>query len=295
MTRKFNSSKLRSDLRRIQQKQRQAINNYNKEVKKVNDHNKRVVDKYNREVRAHNAGVRRNRQRLINELNRLSSKRSTTTSVRYVEYRSSVQSLQQSFVRVEAAADLGTWPAGEELFDLAEGEAANSVAVLNALLEEPAADSADNPQLRLTAITDELKEIHADLDNRWRGALFSLNPANPDAARHFCTSTREIFVGILDLKAPDEKVRAAFPNLTLTDNGQVPRRDKIRYCLDQYGQDDADLVNFVDDDIDEVMELFATFNPATHGDAGRYDLGQLAAIKTRVEGAIQFLHRVVIN
>jgi hypothetical protein len=41
MPRKFNSSKLRSDLRRIERKQREAINKFN-----------RAVDAYNREVRA---------------------------------------------------------------------------------------------------------------------------------------------------------------------------------------------------------------------------------------------------
>jgi hypothetical protein len=293
MVRKLTPSQFRNEVRRLEQKQRQAINDYNRKVKKVNDHNKRVVDNYNREVRAHNARVRSNRQRLINELNRLGLKRTTTTTVRYVKYRTSVQTLHQSFVRVEAAADQGTWTAGDELFDLVEGEAANSVAVLNALLDEPAADSADDPQLRLTTITTELTEIDPDLDARWRGALFALNPENPDAARHFCTSTREIFVRILDQSAPDEQVLATFPNITLTENNQVPRREKIRYCLERRGQQDTDLLNFVDDDVDNVMELFRAFNPATHGEAGRYDLSQLGSIKTRAEGAIQFLHRIV--
>jgi hypothetical protein len=52
-------------------------------------------------------------------------------------------------------------------------------------------------------------------------------------------------------------------------------------------------MDFVDADINNVMDLFGDFNPATHGEAGRYDLVQLAAIKSRVEGAIQFLHRIV--
>jgi hypothetical protein len=49
----------------------------------------------------------------------------------------------------------------------------------------------------------------------------------------------------------------------------------------------------VDDDLENVIELFRDFNDGTHGSAGRFDLPQLAAIKKRVEDAILFLHRVV--
>lgn len=41
------------------------------------------------------------------------------------------------------------------------------------------------------------------------------------------------------------------------------------------------------------MDVFGEFNPATHGSAGKYDLARLGALKTRVEGAILFLHRLV--
>ena len=268
MPRRYTSSKVR-----------QAINNYN-----------RAVRNYNREVRAHNARVRANRQRLLHEIRRLNARQ--TVSVRYVTYRSSVQVLQRSFTRIEEAADRGTWAGGDALFDLAEGETANSIAVLNAL-EAPSGDVVDDAQVRQTAITTELREISPDLDARWRGALFALHPRNPDAARHFCTSAREILVRILDLKAPDTTVLATWPDVQLTEHKQVPRREKLRFCLAQAGHQDARLATFVEDDINNVMDLFGEFNPATHGEAGRYTLVQLGAIKTRVEGAIQFLHRIV--
>jgi hypothetical protein len=65
------------------------------------------------------------------------------------------------------------------------------------------------------------------------------------------------------LKDPDEKVNAAISNLRLTQIGQVPRREKIRYCLDLGSQDDTDVIKCEEDDIDNVIELFATLNPAT--------------------------------
>jgi len=285
---RISRSQIRSQMR---QAQRKAVNEINKEIKKINNTNKRNVDNYNRKVSAHNARVRSNRRRLLAELNRLNSR---TTTTRYVTYQTSVQTLQRSFVRIEEASERGTWTSDDDLFEMAEGEAANSIAVLNALLDEPMAGASDDDsRLRDTVITNELSDISTDLDNRWRGALFSLSPMNPDAARQFCTSTREVFVTLLDLKAPDKAVLAANANILLTDKGQVPRREKIRFCLARNGHLDPELVDFVEDDINNVMDLFGTLNPATHGEAGLYDLTQLRVIKTRVEDAIQFLNRIV--
>lgn len=289
MARRVTPSQLKSMIRQAEQKQKRAIDEYNREVRRVNAHNQRVIDNYNRQVREHNKRVRENRRRLEAELRRLSSH----TTTRHVTYRVSVQTLQQSFVRVEQASERGEFFADDDLFEMAESEAANSAAAFNALMEAPSAAYGDDARLRDTVITHELQVISPDLDARWKGALFALSPANPDAARQFCTSAREIFVSILDLKAPDAAVLSANPNVGLTDDGRVQRREKIRYCLDQSGQQSPELAAFVDDDINDVMELFKLFNPATHGPAGHYDYVQLSAIKQRAEGAIQFLYRIV--
>jgi hypothetical protein len=286
MPRRFNSSRLRQAINNYNR----SINNNNNEVRRVNAANQRAVDNYNREVRAYNASVRSNKQRLQNELARLRSR--PTTSAKFVAYRTSVHSLHRSFVHLEEASAQGVLGDRPELLDLAEGEIANSVAVLNAL-DAPAGTIADYDTLKQTVITTELTEISHDLDSRWQGALFALDPRNPDAARHFCTSSRELLVSFLDQYAPDREVLAKWPELKLTDNKQVPRRDKLRYCLSQNGHPSTQFLNFVADDIDNIMSLFGEFNPATHGTAGRYDLAQLSTMKARVEGAILFLHRIV--
>lgn len=279
MVRRVTPSQLKSMIRRAEQQQRQAVNKLN-----------RAINDSNRQARAHNQRVRANRRRLEAELRRLSA-RSTTT--RYVTYRVSVQTLQQSFVRVEQASERGEFSVDADLFDMAEGEAANSAAAFNALMDAPSAEAGDEARLRDTSITHELAAISPDLDARWQGALFALSPANPDAARQFCTSAREIFVAMLETKAPDLTVLASNANVGLTPDGRVQRREKIRYCLAQSGQQSNELADFIEDDINDVMELFKLFNPATHGPAGHYDYGQLSAIKQRAEGAIQFLHRIV--
>ena len=293
MARRISTAQIRSRLRQVQQKQRQAVTKYNNAVRKHNQGQKRAVDNYNREVRAHNARVRSNRQRLRQELSRLSSSSSTTHRV---TYRQSVTTLRTSFSHIESATQAGTWSGGEELLDLSEGEAANSVAVLNALLAEPdhgPASDDDVARLQATSITSELLAIDPDLDARWRGALFSMNPDNPDAARHFCTSSREILDKMIVSAAPDDVVMAGRLDYERTPDGGVSRRARIRFSLEDRGTYDPDLQNFVEEDLNDIVALFREFNDGTHGSAGRFDLGQLSAIKVRVEGAIQFLHRIV--
>jgi hypothetical protein len=141
--------------------------------------------------------------------------RTDAGSVRYSSYRTSVVTLTESFSRLEAAALSGRWTGPDELFDLSESETANSVGALNSLLGERADDAASDAEvavLRATTITTELSGFEADLDARWRGALFSLHPDNPDASRHFCTSARELLSSFLELVAPDEEVLAADPD-----------------------------------------------------------------------------------
>jgi hypothetical protein len=133
-------------IRQAQQKQRQAINNYNSAVRKHNAEAKRVVDRhnanvratnraidnYNREARAHNTRVRNNQRRLNTEIARL---RSQPVVERYTVVRSSAVALHESYTRVDADAEAGLISErSAALVDLAEGEAANSARVANALL-----------------------------------------------------------------------------------------------------------------------------------------------------------------
>ena len=200
MTRRINLSQFRSKLRQLESNRRQAISRYNQGVRKYNErvrNFKQALERYNREVRSYNSRQRLNRQRLQSELRRLQSQRST----RYSTLRISVSRLQTVYARLEqSAAGRTLSPADNYFLDLAEQEAANSVGVVNALLAPEESQTAS--PLQETAITDEVAVISQDLDARWRGALFALNSQNPDAARHFCASSREIFAQILEVTAP---------------------------------------------------------------------------------------------
>ena len=121
------------------------------------------------------------------------------------------------------------------------------------------------------------------------GAIYALNPKNPDATRHFCTSTREIFIQIIDTKAKEDDVIKVFPNCEKTENGSVTRRSKIKYLLYQKGVNDVDMEEFIHSDIENILSLLYELNGGTHGKSGKYTINQLKSIKKRAERGLNFL------
>lgn len=287
MVRKVTPSQFKNMIRQAQNKQRQFINKYNQDVRRHNQKVKQASDKYNRDVRSYNARVRANRQRIITELNRLNSQ----TTIRYQVLRTSTRTLNSSYQNLDAhEQEFENITYGGNFLDLSEKETANSLAVNNALENDTLSnDGVNDETLSRTKITNELLQISTDLDSRWKGALFSINPKNPDASRHFCTSAREIFVQILDAYAPDIDVMQRFPECEKTDEGQPTRRTKIKYILVSAGIVSEAAIDFVDEDVKNVLQLFRVFNDGTHGSSGRYELSKLVAIKERVESGITYL------
>ena len=168
MVRRYSASQIRSKFRQAQQKQQQAIRRYNQGVRTA-------VNRYNQAVRARNERVRANRRRLASELARLNSK-PTITTTSYAVYHTSVRTLQSSYGHLETAADSQQLDARyNRLLDLSEREAANSAEVTNRIFgdQTTAAESVD--ELGDAELLDGLRGISTDLDDRWNGAVFSLN------------------------------------------------------------------------------------------------------------------------
>lgn len=279
MVRRISSSQMRSKLRQAQSKHRQAVNQLNREIRT-----------YNSKVRAHNARVRANQDRLRRELQKLSR---TATKPQLVAFRASVDATQRSFTVLERRADADHY--GEQFdrfLDMSEREAANSVSVMNVLQGEMPEEGTDEP-LPKSQIGHILNAISQDVHDRWRGALFALSPQNPDAARHFCTSARELMTEILEKFAPDDEVKQALPDCEVTQQGKPTRRAKIHFFFHHHGIVDAAATDFVEDNMENVVQLFRVFNDGTHGSSGRFEHSQLLAIRARVEGAVSFLWGII--
>lgn len=292
-------AQMRAALRSAQQKQKQAIDKYNRDVRRHNAAVKKAVSDYNREVRAynakartHNAKVENQRRRLNQEILRLQSRPVATT---FATYRTSVTTLTETYTAAEARLTGGSLSAaGRDLVDRGSEEAANSVYLLNAMDDDGAPeDDPTEAELRGPSMQAELASFGQDLVDRWTGALFSLSPRNPDAARHFCTSAREVLIAMIDHEAPDSVVTAADQDCDKMPNGAPTRRSKVRYLLSRKGIDEKELEDLVEEDMENVLTLFRDFNNGTHGHAGRFTITQLNAIRIRVESAIGFIHTLV--
>ena len=83
------------------------------------------------------------------------------------------------------------------------------------------------------------------------------------------------------------------PNCDLTPQGKPTRRSKIRFLLHRIGISDDAVTDFVENDIDNVVQLFHTFNDETHGSSGRFTHSQLLSSRARVEDAVSFLANII--
>lgn len=246
---------------------------------------------YQQAVQTHNAKVRTTQQRINQALAKLQR---LSTSSRQTEFRSSVDSLHTAYTRLKERSLREQLTAEQQLvLDLAERENANSLEVMDALLDDEAKDLEDSHDLGTTIIIDELRNISEDLHGRWDGALYALNPRNPDAARHFCTSTREIFTQILEVRAPDGQVLSIMPNCPKTEQGKPTRRAKIDFLLHRKAMMFEELEDFARQNIENILYLFRILNDGTHGSTGKFDLHKLFTIKKRAEDGIIFLSKII--
>jgi len=274
MAKHFNASQFRSQLRRIE-------NQMNREIRKYNTEVNRAISKYNSAVREYNSSVRRNRQIVSRELSKLQSQTTTRNS-----YTISLSAMQRHYSQVGAIYSEGAevTPAQERILDLIEQEQANSIITAN-VIENNIAPEENTEDVE---IGNKLSAVSQDLLHRWQGAVFALNPQNPDAARHFCTSTRELFTDFIELKAPDKDVFEFNPNAEKTDRGNATRKEKIKYMMRNFCFDNC-VVDFTDSNIENILQLFHVLSNATHGEAGRYEMSKLRQVKKRVEQGINFL------
>lgn len=289
----------RAAIQKAQRDQKRAVDDFNRAARKHNAAVKKAVSDHNREVRNYNSRVRaRNRKaqsqrrRVRQEMQRLSAR---PASAGFVTIRASTETFVRQYEAADATLSTRTIsPTGQHFLDLSSDEAANSAYLMNALEGDGAKeDDLDEEDLRSPSLAQELGSFGQDLVDRWTGALFSLSPSNPDAARHFCTSAREVVISMLDTSAPDLEVLRARPSCEQTDRGTPTRRAKIAYLLDRHGVSEEEIADLINEDVENLLSLFRTFNDGTHGHAGRFTMTELTALRTRVESAVVFVHEVV--
>lgn len=283
MIKRINISQLNSKMRQIQ-------NNTNQHLKKIQrDTERQIKRETTKMINDYKKNIRKNYQKLQKELTKFNNSQHMTT-----KFTISVRNLNSLYEKINATYnELTSTTTEKEVFYYIEQENVNNLTVANALISSEAKDDIDI-ELQDNGIGNQLKRLSDDLNNRWLGALFSLNPNNPDATRHFCTSTREIFTEIFDKYAKDKEVFSIFPDCDKTERENATRKSKIKYFLYRKGIDIKNADEFIDNDIANILELYHILSDGTHGEAGRYSIIQLKAVKKRVEDGIRFLCNIVI-
>ena len=285
MPKGFNMSQFNSQMRQAQRKAEQQVRQAQQKAERqmkseLNKVTRKLESDMNRELRKYNSQLRKNRKLITRQLNQLNSQSTVRNT-----YTTSVNLMHNCYVGVNVAyEDSYITPSQERIIDLIEKEQINSLVTANAL----ANDDLISENIEDIEIGNKLAIVSEDLDNRWKGAVYALNPKNPDAARHFCTSAREIFTEFIEMKAADNDVFAYNPNCAKTERGNATRKEKIKYMMRNIDINDS-IVDFADADINNILELFHVLSDGTHGAAGRYEYTKLLQVKKRVEQGINFL------
>ena len=291
LVRRITPSQHRAKIRQLQQQRQQAVDRYNREVRKFNQRQKQAFDRYNSAVRSHNVRVRMHNARLQNALSQLKAAVSTPV---YSRSWTAIQALKVAHQNLEIKADDqlidGRY---NEVLDLSEKEAADGADLYNFVVDNVAPSDLDHAREENAKVSEFLFSVSEDLGNRWRGALFALKELNPDAARHFCTSAREVLNSLIIGQAPDSEVLNLLPSCKKTDDGRPTRRARISFLLARKEISDDALSEFIECDIDSVVAIFRDFNDATHGPAGVFEFDKLVAIKARAENAILYLKYII--
>lgn len=295
MVRKVTPAQLKRMIEQQNRKYKQAVDAYNRKAKAHNQKIKRNIEEYNRQVRKYNSQQRIKRTQLNSSIQKFNQTRSG------IIYSSSVTLRESTTLLERRYSDLSEYTETNELnesspllIDYPIQETNNSVQLFNSLSGVDNGEYIPPDELHRTIVEKSLFNVSDDLGKRWGGAIFSLNPQNPDAARHFCASVREIFIQLIDIKAPDDYVLQLNPNCQLH-NGRPNRRAKIQYLLYKNSLEFTSLENFIDADIEDLLGLFRTLNDGTHGGAGTFGVQQLLKIKKRAEDSIIFISALGAN
>ncbi|MDP8201222.1 MAG: hypothetical protein P9M11_03695 [Candidatus Tenebribacter burtonii] len=308
MVRRVSPAEYKRLIEQQNRKNKKQVDDYNRAEKKrvddynrkVNAHNRKVtdeynraekkrVDDYNRQVRQYNSAQRNKRTQLNNAIQKFNQSNKTIVYTSSTILRESTTILEERFSHLSDYTETNELNNSSPiLIDYPVQETNNSVQLYNSISGFDSGEYIPPSELQRTVVENNLFQISDELGKRWGGAIYSLNPQNPDAARHFCTSVREIFIKLIDIKAPDENVLLYNSNCELYE-GKPNRRSKIKYLLHRKSLEFSALESFIDADIENLLGFFRTLNKGTHGSAGTFDVQQLLKIKKRAEDSIIFI------
>jgi len=138
-----------------------------------------------------------------------------------------------------------------------------------------------------SAIEELLGKLNVELMRLLHGARQSLESTNPDKVRHFATSLRELFTHVLHTLSPDDQVKNWSNSPTHYDRGKPTRRARLLYICRSLNH--GPFSDFLEKDIDAVLEFLKLFQRGTHEITPTYTDIQLKMMLVRMESALRIL------
>ncbi|ARV57399.1 hypothetical protein BZZ01_01035 [Nostocales cyanobacterium HT-58-2] len=139
-----------------------------------------------------------------------------------------------------------------------------------------------------------LRDLNAELLIPLHGAWQSLESTNPDKVRHFATSLRELFTHVLHTLSPDEKIKAwSNSSKHYDDRGKPTRRARLLYICHSLNHEPFS--DFIEKDIDAVLEFLKLFQRGTHEIIPKYTDFQLKMMLIRMESVLRFLLEIRLS
>ena len=163
-----------------------------------------------------------------------------------------------------------------------------AAAAIGPVVEDDAGEAVQRLEIAALRVEPLLAKVDPDLVTMYQGAAHAIAEQGPDSTRHLAISGREILTHVLHRLAPDAELhdwdRARpedFPNKKPT------RRLRIRYILRKllgtaYEQ-------FVDDDVEQAIDLFNALHGDTHGLGRQLEPGAQRIVLRRLEGVLAVL------
>jgi hypothetical protein len=163
-----------------------------------------------------------------------------------------------------------------------------SVENLDSKLKEEKDFHRNEIQKGVGKLEDLLLDIGAgDLVAMWRGALDVLDSRHTDYARHCSVSLRELLTQVIHKLAPDNHIREWTNDPKLFDKNRPTRKARLLFICRSVNHDIFS--DFVDKDIDAILEFFKLFQRGTHQVIIPYTHIQLLTLKAKIESTISFL------
>ncbi len=143
------------------------------------------------------------------------------------------------------------------------------------------------------SLQKKLSQVDSRLIRLWEGAKQTIKSDNPDKARHFSISIRELLTHVLHKLAPNEEIRRWTSEEEYFHEGNPTRKARLMYICRKISAEPFE--RFFEKDVAATLEFMDLFQDGTHAVQPSMTDKHLQAFKARAEATIKYILEVAFN